>query len=132
MESSPAYTTSIESWMVEIFEIVDRLSPANYLVTCKRHILHIFRCFSRFNLLGPAAFSLALLNIAMLHQSTVVVLVEYLVPEYSSSCLELSIFHNLIVNVFWILFIDIFLLNTLFTLVYVDIAISLINMIIHL
>ena len=80
VEGSPANSSSIKTGVVKIFEVVDGLSPADHLVTRQRHMLYIFRRFSRFDLLSPAAFTLALLDVPVLDQSAFIVLVKDFVP----------------------------------------------------
>ena len=67
MESSPANTSSVEALSTQIVQVVDWFSPTNDLVTGQWNHLDIFWSLSWFDLLGPKAFSLTFLDIAMLN-----------------------------------------------------------------
>lgn len=131
VEGSPADAGSIEGWMFELIQVVDGLSPTDNLIACQWHVLHVLGRLSWLHLFGPAALALALLDVAMLHEGVIGILVEYFISKDAASSLELAILHDLVVNVFWIAVINILLLYTLFTLVNVDVAVTLVDLVIH-
>ena len=132
VESSPADARSIEVWMFEIIKVVNWLSPTDNLIASQWYELYVLWCLSWLYLFGPAALALALLDIAVLHEGIIAVLVEYLISDDTSTGKKLTIFHDLVVNEFWIRLIDFFLLNTLLALVDIDVAISLVDIVIKL
>ena len=132
VESSPADARSIEVWMFEIIKVINWLSPTDNLIASQWHELHVLWCLSWLYLFSPAALTLALLDIAVLHEGIIAVLVEYLISDDTSTGKKLTIFHDLVVNEFWIRLIDFFLLNTLLVLVDIDVAVSLVDIVIKL
>lgn len=131
VEGSPAYAGPVEVRMLELIEIVDWLSPTDNLIACQWHVLNVFWRLSWLHLLGPAALALALLDVPVLDQCVVVILVKYFVSEDAAACLELAILHDLIVNVFGIAILNFSLLYTLLALVDVDVAVTLVDLIVH-
>ena len=131
LESSPEDARSIEVRMFEHIQIVNWLSPTDNLIAGQWNILHVFWRLSRLDLFGPAAIALAFLDVAVLHKCILVILVKYFVSENTTTSLKLTILHDLVVNVFGISIINILLFYSLFTLVNIDVAVSLIDLIMH-
>lgn len=80
VERSPANARSVEGWMFELIEVVQRLSPTDNLIARQWYILNVFGCFPWLNLLSPAALTLALLDVAMLDKGAIVILVQDFIP----------------------------------------------------
>ena len=74
VEGPMANSSSVHGWLQSI-EVIDWFSPSDNLITSQRHCQHIFRCFSRSDLLGPEAVPLGLLNVTMLNQRILFILV---------------------------------------------------------
>jgi hypothetical protein len=117
--------------MFELIKVVNWLSPTDNLIACQWHVLHVFWCLSWLHLLGPAALALALLDVSVLNECVFVILVKYFVSEDATACLKLAILHNIVVNVFGIAIINFFPLYTLLALVNVDVAVTLVDLVIH-
>ena len=131
VESSPANAGSVEAWVVEVLKIVNGLSPANDLVTRKWYVLDVLGCLSWLDLLGPAAFTLAFLDITMLNKSIIIILIKYFVSEDAVACLQFTILHDLIVNIFGISVVNFLSFDALFALVNIDITVPIVNLVVH-
>ena len=100
VECSPANSTSVLLLVIHInHQVINRLSPSNYLIRGQRGKLNVLRCFSWLHLLGPNTFSFTLLVITMLHESVIWWGIESLLPQLATSSFEFSIHHDLIVYV---------------------------------
>ena len=67
----------------------------------------------------------------MLNKSIIIILIKYFVSEDAVACLQFTILHDLIVNVFGISVVNFLSFDALFALVNIDITVPIVNLVVH-